>query len=54
MIPLTEVAIGRVLTVPALTLPFGDANGDGRIDILDLSMAAANFSDIIKTMALPH
>ncbi|MBM3941421.1 MAG: hypothetical protein FJ316_00560 [SAR202 cluster bacterium] len=49
--PGISVAPNEVLTIPELTLPFGDANGDGRIDILDLSIAAANFGS--KTGPLP-
>ena len=48
-----NVASGQVLTVPGLTLPFGDANGDGQIDVLDLSIAAANFGDATVPMPLP-
>ena len=39
--PNVEIISSQVVNVPELTLPFGDANGDGRIDILDLSMAGA-------------
>ena len=42
-----------VVTIPALTLPFGDANGDGRIDIYDLSLAAGNFGDTIRRLPAP-
>jgi hypothetical protein len=48
-----DVASGQVLTVPELTLPFGDANGDGRIDVLDLSIAATNFGDETRPKPLP-
>lgn len=48
-----NVASGQTLTVPELTLPFGDANGDGRIDVLDLSIAAGNFGDATSPQALP-
>ena len=34
---------GQVLTIPDITLPFGDANGDGRVGIEDLGGLAANF-----------
>ncbi len=54
LIPQADVAAGAVLTIPELTLPFGDANGDGRIDVLDLGMAAANFGDVTKPVPLPH
>ena len=49
----TLVNAGDLLTIPELTLPFGDANGDGRIDILDLSIAAANFGMTIRDMPAP-
>ena len=49
----TLVNAGDLLTIPELTLPFGDANGDGRIDILDLSIAAANFGMTIRDMSPP-
>ena len=42
-----------VVTIPALTLPFGDANGDGRIDIYDLSLAAGNFGNTIRRLPAP-
>ncbi len=44
---------GELLTIPELTLPFGDANGDGRVDILDLSIAAGNFGDTIRRLPPP-
>jgi hypothetical protein len=53
VIPQADVASGKILTVPELTLPFGDANGDGRIDVLDLSIAAANFGGATSPMPLP-
>ena len=52
-LPNVEIESGQVVTVPELTLPFGDANGDGRIDILDLSMAAGNFGSTIQELELP-
>jgi len=52
-LPNVEIKSGQVVTVPELTLPFGDANGDGRIDILDLSMAAGNFGATVQEMKLP-
>ena len=48
-----EIKSGQVVTVPELTLPFGDANGDGRIDILDLSIAAGNFGTRVQELELP-
>ncbi len=53
IIPQVDVAADTVLTVPELTLPFGDANGDGRIDVLDLTIAAGNFGGATKTKKLP-
>ena len=52
-LPNVEINSGQVVTVPELTLPFGDANGDGRIDILDLSMAAGNFGATVLELELP-
>jgi hypothetical protein len=52
-LPNVEIKSGQVLTVPELTLPFGDANGDGRIDILDLSIAAGNLGATVQELQLP-
>ena len=52
-IPQAQVEIGDTLVLPELTLRFGDGNGDGVIDILDLSMAADNFGDTIKEVTVP-
>lgn len=48
-----RLGIGGEVTIPELTLPFGDANGDGRIDILDLSIAAGNFGAKARKYSLP-
>ena len=48
-----RLGIGGEVTIPGLTLPFGDANGDGRIDIFDLSIAAGNFGATAKRYSLP-
>ena len=48
-----RLGIGGEVTIPDLTLPFGDANGDGRIDIFDLSIAAGNFGATAKECSLP-
>ena len=48
-----RLGIGGEVTIPELTLPFGDANGDGRIDIFDLSIAAGNFGATAKRYSLP-
>ena len=34
---------GDVLTIPELTMVYGDANGDGVIDVNDLATGASNF-----------
>ena len=34
---------GETVMVPVVTLPFGDADGDGVIDIYDLTVAARNY-----------
>ena len=44
---------GELLTIPEMTLPFGDANGDGRVGILDLSIAASNFGTTIRRLPAP-
>ena len=49
LIPGVAVAPGDRVTIPDLTLPFGDANGDGVIDIHDLSIAAGNYGATIET-----
>jgi hypothetical protein len=54
LIPNAQVSPGGALTVPELTLPFGDANGDGKIDILDLSVAANNFGETSQEVTLPQ
>ena len=36
---------GDILTIPELTLVYGDANGDGVIDIRDLSLGASNLME---------
>ena len=53
VIPAATINPGELLTIPELTLPFGDANGDGRIDILDLSIAAGNFGDTTRRLPAP-
>ena len=53
LIPRARINPGELLTIPELTLPFGDANGDGRVDILDLSIAAGNFGDTIRRLPAP-
>ena len=52
-VPSTQISPGEVLNLPELTLPFGDANGDGKIDILDLSIAASNFGATVVEVAPP-
>ena len=44
---------GELLTIPELTLLFGDANGDSRVDIVDLSIAASNFGATIRQLPAP-
>ncbi len=44
---------GELLTIPELTLPFGDVNGDSRVDILDLGIAASNFGATIRRLPAP-
>ena len=42
-----------VLVIPTVTLPFGDGNGDGMIDIYDIALAAMNFGENAETTTLP-
>ena len=43
VLPDIELKAGHVLSVPELTLPFGDADGNGKIDVNDLVFLGANF-----------
>lgn len=52
-IPRAQVETGQVLVIPELTLRFGDGNGDGTVDILDISMAAGNFGNSTKELTVP-
>jgi hypothetical protein len=52
-IPVAAINPGEVVSIPELTLTFGDAKGDGRLDILDLSIAAGNFGATVTEMPLP-
>jgi hypothetical protein len=52
-VPDVQISAGEVLILPEQTLAFGDANGDGRIDILDLSIAASNFGETVSDVAPP-
>ena len=36
---------GEVLTIPELTMVYGDANGDGKIDVRDLALGGRNFGE---------
>ena len=51
LIPNLVIDPGTVVNIPELTLPFGDANNDGLIDIYDLSIAASNYGTTIQTSA---
>ena len=53
LIPGANINPGELLTIPELTLPFGDANGDGRVDILDLVIAGNNFGDTMRRLPAP-
>ena len=44
---------GNRVNIPALTLPFGDANADGIIDIYDLSISAGNYGRTIQRKSVP-
>ena len=43
----------RSLTLPQVTLTFGDVNADGVIDIYDLALAAGNFGATARTQHHP-
>ena len=51
LIPGVQVPPGEVVDIPRITLRFGDGNDDGRIDIIDLNMAAGNFGDTTDEVA---
>ena len=53
LIPGANINPGELLTIPELTLPFGDANGDGRVDILDLAIAGKNLGDNMRRLPPP-
>ena len=53
LIPGANINPGELLTLPELTLPFGDANGDGRVDILDLAIAGKNLGDNMRRLPPP-
>ena len=44
---------GDVLTIPDITMPFGDANGDGLIDVRDLATQAANLGATSPDVEVP-
>lgn len=44
---------GQSLTLPQVTLTFGDVNADGVIDIYDLAVAAGNFGTTARTEHQP-
>ena len=53
-IPVAPINSGEVASIPELTLPFGDVNGAGRINFLDLSLDARNVGVIVTEMSLPR
>ena len=53
LIPQVQVPPGEAVDIPRVTLRFGDGNDDGRIDIVDLNMAARNFGETIEEAAPP-
>ena len=42
-----------VLVIPTVTLPFGDGDGNGVVDIYDIALAAMNFGESAGTATLP-
>ena len=53
LIPQVQVPPGEAVDIPRVTLRFGDGNDDGKIDIVDLNMAARNFGETIEEAAPP-
>ena len=53
LIPQVQVPPGEAVDIPRVTLRFGDGNDDGRIDIVDLNMAARNFGETIEEAVPP-
>ena len=53
LIPNVNAKSADPVKIPALTLPFGDVNDDGRIGILDLSTAAGNFGSTFHELPSP-
>ncbi len=47
-----NVETGEALVVPVVTLPFGDADGNGVIDIYDLTVAAGNYGQTVADLQL--
>ena len=43
---------GDVLTIPELTMVYGDANGDGAIDVRDLALGGRNFGETPEELEL--
>ena len=44
---------GDVLTIPEITMPFGDANGDGVINVKDLATQASNLGTTSTDVDVP-
>ena len=44
-----ELAAGEVIVISTVTLPFGDGDGNGVVDIFDISMAALNFGEFERS-----
>ena len=53
-IPVAAINSCEAVSIPEQTLAFGDANGDGGIDILDLNIAAGNVGMTVTGMLLPR
>ena len=53
LIPNVNAKSADPVKIPALTLPYGDVNDDGRIDIYDLSTAAGNFGSTFHELPSP-
>ena len=53
VIPDATINPGEVLTIPLVTLPFGDGDGNGHINMVDFAVAARNFGFTVREMDLP-
>ncbi len=53
VIPDVYIDPGEVITIPEVTLPFGDGDGDGYVNMVDFVIAARNLGFTVQTVELP-